>query len=211
MKMIKSIKRWITKRHKVEALPLQNTSHLYKTIDLPLSVFIDAIVDKDYSQIEDFDKIHMEYCELIGGRELVVQVESQIEFIQLQTKVTLAQCYIKLLYELEDEEKLRKIFDNLLELGYRTSVKEYSKENVDKLVTQIEPYVKLDCVDMQVLGNKLKINGSGKPYSRDYFAAILADINITLKLSITESITTRMYCMYVDRYKKHIEQLNKQK
>lgn len=191
-----------------EALPLPNTSHLYKTLDLPLSVFIDALVDGDYSQIEDFEKLHYEYCELIGGRELTIQIETQIEAMQLQTKVLLAECYIKLIYQVDDDKK-KVLFDNLLALGYNTSVTEYSLENIDKLINQITPHIKLDAIDLNVLVNRLKKTGEGKPYTRDYFTSILADINIHLHVTATESISTRMYCMYVDRYRKHIDNLNK--
>jgi trans-2-enoyl-CoA reductase len=100
------------------------------------------------------------------------------------------------------------MFDLLMSFEYPTQALEFSDENIEKLIMQIEPHLKLESVDLQVLQNALpKTKGS---YTRDYFYSMLVEISTAFKMSVTDDISLRMYCAYVVKYKQYAEQLNKQ-
>ncbi len=72
-------------------LPLKVTTRLYDSIDMPLSVWIDALVDGNTDKIKDFGDRFAEFCEAIGGRELMIQLDNIIEMTQLRTKIQIAE------------------------------------------------------------------------------------------------------------------------
>ena len=56
-------------------MTLQATTPLYNSLDMPMSVFIDALVDGNTDNILDFPKVYVEFCEAVGGRELKQKIE----------------------------------------------------------------------------------------------------------------------------------------
>lgn len=170
---------------------------------MPLKVFIDALVDGDTSQIENFEDIYIEFCESIGGKQLEQSLDQNREIVQLRARVIITAKTIEMLMMFRTED----IFDLLKSFGYHTQDLPFSDENIEKLIEQVEPYLKLESVDLQVLQNQLpKTKGS---YTRDYFYSMLVEISTAFKMSVTDDISLRMYCAYVVKYKQYSEQINR--
>lgn len=175
---------------------------------MPLPVWIDALVDGDTSKIKDFSDRFAEFCEAIGGRELVMQLEEIVEMTQLRTKIQIAELCINQLRVLPDA----RVFDILYGLGYPSSSFEYSPENIEKYIDQIMPHLKLDCVDLQVMTNRANKRNTNKAvYTRDYFTDMIIEVSTAFKLSLSEKdLTVRQYCRWVVKYKEYVERMNKQ-
>lgn len=171
---------------------------------MPLRVFIGAIVDGITDQIENFEDIYIEFCESIGGKDLERSLEQNTEIVSLRSRVVVTAKTIEMLLMFRTED----MFDLLKSFGYHTQDLEFSDENIDKLIGQIEPYLKLESVDLQVLQNQLpKTKGS---YTRDYFYSMLVEMSTAFKMSLTDDMSLRMYCAYVVKYKQYSEQINRQ-
>lgn len=205
MKKIKNIVLGLWERRKVEVTESPVTTPQYDSLDMPLSVFIDAIVDGKMDAIKDFEKIYIEFCEAVGGRELVQSIEEAKELIELETRVTIAHCGIQMLRLRPSKE----IFDEMLKLGYNSSVHEYAEDKVEQYIKQITPFVELDNVDAQVMRNRRKQVTNGEKYTRNYFSAMLNEFLVVFKAPLDESISLRRYCQMVVRYKMHKQTLEK--
>ena len=188
--------------------PLKATTPLYDNIDMPLSVWIDALVDGKVDQVKDFSDRFAEFCEAIGGRELVIQLDNIIEMTQLRTKIQVAELCINQLRVMPD----KRVFDILYGLGYPSSEYEYSPDIIEKYITQIMPHVKLDSVDLQVMVNRAnKTNTNKVAYTREYFTDMIIEISTAFKLALSEKdLTVRQYCRWVVKYKEYVERMNKQ-
>lgn len=175
---------------------------------MPLSVWIDALVDGNTAKIKDFSDRFSEFCEAIGGQELVNQLDNIIEMTQLRTKIQIAELCMNQLRIFPD----KKVFDVLYGLGYPSSEFEYSPEIIEKYISQIMPHVKLDSVDLQVMVNRAnKTNTNKATYTRDYFTDMIIEISTAFKLTLNESdLTVRQYCRWVVKYKGYVELMNKQ-
>lgn len=188
-------------------LPLKVTTRLYDSIDMPLSVWIDALVDGNTDKIKDFGDRFAEFCEAIGGRELMIQLDNIIEMTQLRTKIQIAELCMNQLRIMPDE----RVFDILYGLGYPSSAFEYSPDIIEKYIAQIMPYVKLDSVDLQVMVNRANKGNTNKvSYSRDYFTDMLIEISTAFKVAVTQDMTVRTYCRWVVKYKDYVDKMNKQ-
>jgi hypothetical protein len=171
---------------------------------MPLRVFIDAIVDGNTEDIDNFEDIYIEFCESIGGKQLEQSMDQNKEIVTLRSRVIVTAKTIEMLLMTRSKD----MFDLLMSFEYPTQALEFSDENIEKLIMQIEPHLKLESVDLQVLQNALpKTKGS---YTRDYFYSMLVEISTAFKMSVTDDISLRMYCAYVVKYKQYAEQLNKQ-
>lgn len=212
MKKIKNIKQWITSLLKREVLkPLNTSSPKYNTIDLPLEVFINALVDNDFSEIENWQAVYLDYCDIVGGQELLTILEKQIEISELECRVTKANCLISILENSLYEEHCKIIFNSLLELGYPSSVTEYSKDTVKRFLDDIIPHIKLDATDAEILRNLIKRpnNEEGNKYTRNYFASMIISIQKELNVKIEMKDSTRMYAICVLQLRQLIEHKNK--
>lgn len=172
---------------------------------MPLSVWIDAIVDGNTSQIENYSDVYMDFCQAIGGKEMEERMEVIKEIQDKQTKIKIAEMCINLLRS----RPTKAIYECLIALDYQTSYQEYDVDKIEAAITQMQPYINLDIIDLQVLLNRAS-KSSGGSYTRDYFAKMLVDIGIAFKMSIPDTITLRTYCAYVVRYKDHMEHLKRQ-
>jgi hypothetical protein len=172
---------------------------------MPLPVFINAVVDEDYSQIKNFEDVYMDYCQAIGGKELVIQMERLKEIHELHSRIKVAELCIQMLRLRPTKE----VWDALYSLDYQCTVHEYDESRVEEGIASMKPYINLDIVDLQVLQNRVKDVKGGK-YTRDYFTEMLIDIGIAFKKDVPETITLRQYCAYVVKYKNYVERMNKQ-
>lgn len=207
---IKNIKQWLTKKLNKEK-SLNISSRKYTTLDLPLEVFIDALVDGNFFQIDNWEDIYLDYCDIVGGQELVQIIEKQVEINNLEKRVITANCLIDLIENSIIEEHNKVFFECLCSLGYESSITEYNKHTFEKYLSQIVPHIKLDAIDAEILRNLIKQpkNENSSKYTRNYFATMLLDIQQELNVKISMTDSTRMYAIAVSKLRKVIEHKNK--
>ena len=187
----------------MEVTESQATTPQYYSLDMPLSVFIDAIVDGKIDAIKDFERILLDYTEAIGWRELVIKLNDLIELEELKHKIAVADCGIELL----KYKPSRYVYEKVYELGYNTSIIEYNESKMEAFITQIQPFVELDRIDCQVLQNANKKTSATVKYTHGYFAELIVKMEIVLRCTILETVSLRKYCAYVVRYKEHLRTL----
>lgn len=189
----------------------------YSTIDMPLRIFLNAYCDDDYSQVENFDAVYLEYCEAIGGKKLVSKISDQLEYESLKFKVLLAQLCMSVLslkpLNDEQQQKIDKVFARLKSLNYHLMIPAPDLDNVEEYCKQIEGWVRLDVInlkEMQVeLVKKLK-SGKAKP-SRTDFTKNLVRISAALKVPLTDQISVREYTQWVLEMEDYAEILQSQR
>jgi hypothetical protein len=217
MKKIKSIVQWILKplyrgeSHHVSTLPSTNgISRKYATIDMPMRVFINALCDKDYSEVENFDAVLIEFTESIGGDELkrIIQEKKDIELKKLRYLSALN------LIQLLNIRYSESNFTQLKDLDYHVFVAGADLEDYEKYISQIDGWVKRDEMDFRKLADEMKANEAlpkqQVEYTRDYFAAMYLAFMESLKVTLTEETPARIYCQCAKRYKQYCEFMNKQ-
>jgi hypothetical protein len=174
----------------------------YSTIDMPLGVFIDAIVDGDLSQISDWDDIYMQYCEAIGGKELKTKLREVTEMSVMKNKIQIAESCVAMLSMTESEE----VFKILCELYPQSGVTKFSPDAIERIIA----HLKRDVVELGITANEQKVSqNENKDYTRDYFTDMLIEISTAFKVNVGQNITLREYCRWVVKYKQYVETINK--
>lgn len=183
--------------------PLEVISELkYSTIDMPLSVFIDAIVDGDLSQISDWDDIYMQYCEAIGGKELNTKLREVTEMSVMKNKIKIAESCVAMLNMSNSEE----VFKILCELYPQSGVTKFSEDAIERIIA----HMKRDVVELGISVNEQNVSKEQKAdYTRDYFTDMLIEISAAFKVNVGQNISLREYCRWVVKYKQYVEILNK--
>lgn len=174
----------------------------YSTIDMPLSVFIDAIVDGDLSQISDWDDIYMQYCEAIGGKELNTKLREVTEMSVMKNKIQIAESCVAMLNMSNSEE----VFKILCELYPQSGVTKFSEDAIERIIA----HMKRDIVELGISVNEQNVSKEQKAdYTRDYFTDMLIEISAAFKVNVGQNISLREYCRWVVKYKQYVEILNK--
>lgn len=174
----------------------------YSTIDMPLSVFIDAIVDGDLSQISDWDDIYMQYCEAIGGKELNTKLREVTEMSVMKNKIQIAESCVAMLNMSKSEE----VFKILCELYPQSGVTKFSEDAIERIIA----HMKRDVVELGISVNEQNVSKEQKAdYTRDYFTDMLIEISSAFKVNVGQNISLREYCRWVVKYKQYVEILNK--
>jgi uncharacterized UPF0160 family protein len=177
---------------------------------MPMRVFINALCDQDYSEVENFDAVQIEFTESIGGDELkrIIQEKKDIELKKLRYLSALNLIQLLSIRYSEDN------FNQLKELDYHAFVPGADLEDYARYITQIDGWVKRDEMDFRKLADEIKANESTQPkpkeYTRDYFAAMYVAIMDAFKVTLTEETSGRIYCQFVKRYRQYCEFMDKQ-
>jgi hypothetical protein len=213
MKKIKNFAYWIYKRLKTVKLIHWNTSStdlapkiIYNSLDMPFTVFENALVDKDYSQIEDFEKVFTEYCESIGGKEMVLQLRNLKEITLLSSRITLAQQIIAVLEAMPTDE----MFELLKDLNYHDMVPAPALNDIDQYIVQVVPWINREGLDLAKLIRDTKIPEDAEEfeYTRDYFTDAFIEISSAFNIHLSKSsITLREYCRWAVKYKRYLQKL----
>lgn len=210
MKRIKNIAYWIYKRLQVAVSNQANTSSIeiikYNTLDMPFIVFENAIVDKDYSQIEDYDKIFTEYCESIGGKELVLQIRNSKLIVLMDCRIKQAESIIAVLEAFPTNE----MFELLKDLNYHDMVPSPALNDIEKYIEQVVPWINREGLDLAKLirDTKLPEDTEDFEYTRDYFTDAFIEISTAFNIHLSKAnLSLREYTRWVVKYKKHLEQV----
>ena len=190
---------------------MENSKLKYKTIDLPIEVFENALIDGDLSEVEDFESIFDEYCQCVGGEEYKAQIDSLKEVTLLKSKIMLAQNIMAMITTVPTDE----LFEMLKELNYHIAVPAPTLDDIHKYCTQIEPIVRLDAVKLAILEKNMEPKKKKKQkeiiYTRDYFTDNILDINEVMHYNISKKDSMRTYCRAVVKCQQRINKMNQQK
>lgn len=178
---------------------------------MPMRVFINALCDKDYSEVENFDAVQIEFTESIGGDELkrIIQDKKDIELKKLRYLSALNLIQLLSIRYSEDN------FNQLKDLDYHAFAAGADLDDYKKYITQIDGWVKRDEMDFRKLADELKAKEANQPkqmeYTRDYFASMYIAFMESIKVTLTEETSVRMYCQCAKRYKQYCDFMDKQR
>lgn len=177
---------------------------------MPMSVFMDAVVDNDVSQIDNFDDVFAEYNESIGGRELELELDRLKREIYLRAKVTLAECLMFSVQVFDDTE----LFEYLKSLQIHMRLPSVDLENPENYCKQIEGWLKNDISDLLIMETqhqqKQQSGTTEFKYTRDYFEEMFIELESVLHVHIDATSTVRRYCKAIVALKRYRETLLKQ-
>ena len=190
---------------------MENSKPKYKTIDLPIEVFENALIDGDLSEVEDFETIFDEYCQCVGGDSYKAQIDSLKEYTLLKSKIMLAQNIMAMITTVPTNE----LFEMLKELNYHITVPAPALEDISKYCAQIEPIVRFDAVKLLIMEKKLEPKKKEKQkeivYTRDFFTDNILDINEVMHYNLSKKDSMRTYCRAVVKCQQRIAKMNQQK
>jgi len=210
--------------NRLQAKELPNTTKLYLSINkLPLSIFIDCLVDKDYSGLiiegtptnEEIEKAWSIIMEEYGNAVSPNEVENKLRDLKTLARKEYQIKRIEMLLDLLEKMPCEKLYNMLFTFGYTLPKLKYSQENVDKVLTQFIAYFKKDITDYQILAKRLETKQEDTPkpkYTRQYFDDVLSSISIALKIPTisVNTITLGAFCAYLNRYNAFIKSQQKQ-
>lgn len=184
--------------------------------DLPLSVFIPCYVQGDLSGLvksgdappealqEAWLNIYSDYCDRIGGIQIVAMIEKTRAINALASKVD------RLMRVVDAARKVMSpdLIASLQADGYKIEETEddviYWRQ-LDIIEAKIKPEkLRLD----KMLSEMDKPDKTRKPSEED-FERTLAEISIMAKHEVDDTVTTARYCSYVKRLQAQIEAQNK--
>lgn len=196
-------------RKKIEPI----ITYKYKDINLPLKVFKRALIEADYTDIEDFAKIFEDFTEAIGGKELLMelQVQKKIEF--LRCKIFMAEKIISMLSKTDNDKYQSELFELLKNLNYHIQIPNPKFDDIEEYCKQIKGWILLDVTDLQsMLASEGKKDNGGvkESYSYNYFMDMQLELKSKLNIDITDDSPTLAYCRGVVKYKEHHKALQEQ-
>jgi hypothetical protein len=201
----------------------KQTTNLYQSINkLPLSIFIDCLVDNEFNKLiiegeatneqlqQAWEKVMEEYGNAVAPNE----VSNKLQDVKTLARKEYQIKRIELVLDLLDKFPCEKIYNMLFTFGYTLPKLKYSNENVNKVVSILLGYFRRDITDYQILAKKIEEKAQEQPknkYTRQYFDDVLSSICTALKLpSLSiETMTLGAYCAYLRRYNTFIKSQQK--
>lgn len=190
---------------------------IYNSIDMPLRIFLNAYCDEDYSQVENFEAVYLEFVEAIGGKKLADKMGDQLEYEALKFKVLLVQLCMSILSlkALNDEQqkKLDLVFLRLKSLNYHLMVPSPNLDDVDAYCNQIIGWVRLDVINLKEMQFEMvkKLKKENGKATRTDFTRNLVRISAALKVTLTDQISVREYTQWVQEMEDYSEIINSQR
>lgn len=199
--------------------PESSQLNLYRSIGrLPLNVFINCVVDKDYSGLvisgtatqseflEAWADLNSQYAEIMGDAEYKVYSALYKELAILTLKVAEIEAIIEVLsyfpyYPLF--EKLNEHLSVSWQYDY-SNVEEYEKLLKRAYNRSREFVIRLESkkIAFDSMQSKFK---EGKPPTREYFNSMLISLSDHVKYRISDDITVFEFCQRVNNLSKHLE------
>lgn len=187
----------------------------YASLDMPFSVFLNAWIDGDMSQVEVFPFVFLDFCEAMGGVGLRAKIERCYDCELLKSRVLAATLAIELINILKpDTKKAKHVFESLKQLNYHASVPTAELKNARKYCKQIIGHVnlekvKLDLLEKDVVKPQAELN---KPPTRNDITANLVEICSTFNVHVTISnISAREYAMWINKYQHYLDYIKSTK
>jgi len=197
---------------------------LYTTIHkLPLQIFIDIIVDEDLKLLiiegeaseevlnETWQNILNEYTQAISNKEVINKIDETKNLLKKETTIKIIDSMLRMI-ELKPCEEL---FNLLYLFNYPIPKLEYSEENLRAILPTFLAHYKKERFDYQLLIKSIEEKSKGKnkdvKLGYDYFNNMIAEIGIAFSTTLDiRTITTGIFCTYVNKLHKHYENQRKQ-
>lgn len=182
---------------------------MYRSIhSLPLTTFIDVLIDNDFERVGgevEWERLYTEYTELIGGKELQGKLRSVKETIITQSRIQRA----KGLLDVLAIRPCKELYEQLYQFDYPLPT--LSESNIDKVLKIFVAHYKRELIDLQEQAMLLDKSDVQGVLDYQYFVTIIVDMSTAFKMSINIiEISVGQYCIFVQRYKQHCEQILKQ-
>ena len=194
-----------------EQKPLKTAilSNTYQNIHkLPLLTFIDTLLDGNYERVGgaiEWERLYTEYTELIGGKELQGKLRTVKETIITQSRMQRAKSILEVLAI----RPCKELYEQLYTFDYL--LPELTESNIDKVLKVFVAHYKRELIDLQEQAISLEKTTDNGVLDYQYFITIIVDMSTAFKMSINISeISVGQYCIFVQRYKQHCEQILKQ-
>lgn len=201
------------------------TSKLYRSIHkLPLHIFIDCIVGKDLSKLiiegnpsqdeleQCFEALYMDYVELAGGKDATSKLVKAHHISSIQLRVKMFEMLTQALLVNPSKE----MFELLQQFTqYYPPQKEYSLEQVEVSINKMMPHYKSEKISLMLELDAMKLGNENKEqkethYTYEYFASVLAELESVFKTpSINENMSVGKFCIWINKYKEYVKQVNK--
>ena len=184
-------------------------SNIYPNIHkLPLLTFIDTLLDSNYERVGgqlEWERLYTEYTELIGGSELQGKLRTVKETIITQSRMQRAKGILELL----TIRPCKELYEQLYTFDYL--LPELTEKNVDKVLKIFVAHYKRELIDLHEQAIAIEKTTDNAVLDYQYFVTIIVDMSTAFKMSINISeISVGQYCIFVQRYKQHCEQILKQ-
>lgn len=203
--------------------PTKAPLKLYQNIHkLPLSVFIDCLVDNDYEKLiiegeathvelfNHFETLYMQYIEAAGGKDAVNKLYKTGRLVTLRMQTGLFAQVQEALKQYPTEEMFMLLYDFP---QYNPPLMDYSVGNIEKVLKPMIAEWKSDLVDLanlEAAQPKEETKDDNPGYSHTYFMTAITGIEHALKVYIPENITVGKFCSWVVRYKEYVRAIELQ-
>ena len=183
----------------------------YTTLDMPMSVFMNAYCDGDMSEVDNFSDVLIDYHITIGGDELQQDLEKKVKTLTKENRFLAGKLCVQILKSDVALELKLKSSEDLTELGFNSNVEEVTAENLQRYTAHVEGSVNLlgTRIEMEKLeAEKPEVKQGAVKQDRNYFTTRMVAINSALNLNISDSSSARMFCCAANQFK--IYRLNKE-
>jgi len=199
------------------------------TMELPLTKFIDCIVDKNLSALTiagypnpevlqaAWNDIQLEYADAIGTSEHKIYQKKLAEVTRAQIKLKIIEDMIELLGKIwygPFAERLDFELKVKLDLDY-TKPEEYNKKLKNAFTRSRGLKISLDLMQIQFKAIEEKFKGAdkngkkSKEPTREYFYSYLYTLSDYAKYEIKDTISTYEFCTRINRYSKYCDEMEK--
>ena len=194
-----------------------------KICDLPLTKFIDCIVDGNLSSltisgypteeqlVTAWGNILAEYSELIGTDEyrMYVQLYKEVNIIKITlSQITIAINIIRVIRDDYFVAEINKLLGTTCKFNW-SDQGSYQAE-CNKCVNRSAALkIKLDLKNLQFEAIEKKNTGTGEKLERQYFTSILITLSDHVKYRIEDTIKMSEYCDRLKRFSDYCEQIKK--
>jgi hypothetical protein len=187
-----------------------------------LTIFIDCLIDKDYTKLiiegnatneeleECFSSLYMQYVEAAGGREAIKKLESTQTVALMQMRVKMFEYLIGII----KVKATKELFDYLYTFHtYYPIVLEFSEENTAKVVNSMIPYWKSETIDLMNELERYKVQNGDAPevqYTYDYFNSMIVEMESSINMKSDDNMTVGKFCSWLNKYKAYVKSMESQ-
>jgi len=194
---------------------------LYQQITkLPLSNFIDCLVDNDLSALiisgvpserelqEAWTEIYEQYVEAIGDNESRMHLQLLKEITILDNKLKIIQLLVYILSTPYRDESSKELIALLNRLCV-TNLKFDSDAELQRAVNRSKSIkIKMDLKIAQLDDMQKKMSDKSQKPSREHFYSILITLSDHAKFDISDNISVFEFCQRMSRFNIYYEKLN---
>lgn len=205
----------------------QSIGEVYTSLsDIKLRVFIDCIVDSDYSGLiksgnpsqadlsQAWKKIFFQYRDLMKNDQEMLYLTVLKELGQLEADISLLTCFLSIIERQLAPSWMVKAVNEILESQYEFDpgkTEQFQKEINSARSRMKSIVIRKKLLDEQRKGLDSAIVSQGKGMDRDFFSTMLIILSDHAKYVISDNITAFEFCERFRRFKAHVDSINVKK